>query len=61
MGDRSSVTVIKERLKTPTAVEPAGGTIWIAERGRQGRVNSDAEIERAKEKVLWPGGVVPGA
>lgn len=33
MGDKSSVTVIKERLKTPTAVEPAGDTIWIAERG----------------------------
>ena len=28
-----SVTVIKEGLKTPTAVEPAGDTIWIAERG----------------------------
>jgi len=33
MGDKSSVTVIKERLKTPTAGEPAGDTIWIAERG----------------------------
>jgi sugar lactone lactonase YvrE len=32
-GDRASVTVIKEGLKTPTAVEPAGDTIWIAERG----------------------------
>ena len=31
-GDRASVTVIKEGLKTPTAVEPAGDTIWIAER-----------------------------
>jgi len=27
------VAVIKEGLKTPTAVEPAGNTIWIAERG----------------------------
>src|ERR1700730_18514306 len=26
-GDKASVTVIKERLKTPTAVEPAGDTI----------------------------------
>jgi sugar lactone lactonase YvrE len=32
-GDRASVTVIREGLKTPTAVEPAGDTIWIAERG----------------------------
>jgi hypothetical protein len=32
-GDKGSVMVIKEGLKTPTAVEPAGDTIWIAERG----------------------------
>ncbi|ADV82400.1 SMP-30/gluconolactonase/LRE family protein [Terriglobus saanensis] len=32
-GDKASVMVIKEGLKTPTAVEPAGNTIWIAERG----------------------------
>jgi DNA-binding beta-propeller fold protein YncE len=32
-GDKASVTVIKEGLKTPTAVEPAGDAIWIAERG----------------------------
>jgi hypothetical protein len=32
-GDKAGVTVIKEGLKTPTAVEPAGDTIWIAERG----------------------------
>src|SRR6185436_7958675 len=32
-GDKASVTVIKEGLKTPTAVDPAGDTIWIAERG----------------------------
>jgi hypothetical protein len=32
-GDKGSVTVIKDGLKTPTAVEPAGDTIWIAERG----------------------------
>jgi DNA-binding beta-propeller fold protein YncE len=32
-GDKASVTVIKEGLDTPTAVEPAGDTIWIAERG----------------------------
>ncbi len=32
-GDKASVAVIKEGLKTPTAVEPAGDTIWIAERG----------------------------
>jgi hypothetical protein len=32
-GDKATVTVIKDGLKTPTAVEPAGDTIWIAERG----------------------------
>ncbi len=32
-GDKGTVTVIKEGLNTPTAVEPAGDTIWIAERG----------------------------
>jgi sugar lactone lactonase YvrE len=32
-GDKGTVTVIKEGLTTPTAVEPAGDTIWIAERG----------------------------
>jgi len=32
-GDKATVTEIKEGLKTPTAVEPAGDTIWIAERG----------------------------
>lgn len=32
-GEKASITVIKEGLKTPTAVEPAGDTLWIAERG----------------------------
>jgi len=32
-GDKASVTVLKEGLNTPTAVEPAGDTLWIAERG----------------------------
>ncbi len=32
-GDNANVTVLKDGLKTPTAVEPAGDTIWIAERG----------------------------
>ncbi len=32
-GEKAHVTVIKEGLDTPTAVEPAGDTIWIAERG----------------------------
>ena len=32
-GDKASVTVIKDGLKTLTAVEPAGDTIWVAERG----------------------------
>jgi sugar lactone lactonase YvrE len=31
-GDKASVTVISEGLKTPTAVEPAGDVIWITER-----------------------------
>jgi hypothetical protein len=32
-GDKASVTVIKAGLNTPTGVEPAGDTIWVAERG----------------------------
>ena len=32
-GDKASVMVIKEGLKTPTAVEPAGDVIWVGERG----------------------------
>ena len=32
-GDKASVTVIKYGLNTPTGVEPAGDTLWIAERG----------------------------
>ena len=32
-GDKASVTVLKDGLDTPTGVEPAGETIWIAERG----------------------------
>src|SRR5579862_556633 len=32
-GDKASVTVLKDGLNTPTGVEPAGGTIWISERG----------------------------
>jgi hypothetical protein len=32
-GDRAHVTVLTDGLKTPTAVEPAGDVIWIAERG----------------------------
>ena len=32
-GDKASITVLKEGLKTPTAVEPAGDVIWIGERG----------------------------
>jgi sugar lactone lactonase YvrE len=31
-GDKASVTVLKEGLKTPTAVEPAGNTLWFTER-----------------------------
>ena len=32
-GDKASVVTIKEGLKTPTAVEPAGDVLWIGERG----------------------------
>ncbi len=32
-GDKGSVTVLKEGLKTPTGVEPAGNTLWFTERG----------------------------
>jgi hypothetical protein len=32
-GDKASVNVLKDGLNTPTGVEPAGDTIWIAERG----------------------------
>ena len=32
-GDRAHITVLKEGLDTPTAVEPAGDVLWIAERG----------------------------
>ena len=32
-GDKASVTVLKDGLNIPTGVEPAGDTIWIAERG----------------------------
>jgi len=32
-GDKASVTTIQDGFTTPTAVEPAGDTIWIAERG----------------------------
>jgi sugar lactone lactonase YvrE len=33
IGDKGTVTVLKGGLVTPTAVEPSGDTIWIAERG----------------------------
>jgi sugar lactone lactonase YvrE len=32
-GDKASVTVLKDGLKTPTGVEPVGDTVWITERG----------------------------
>jgi hypothetical protein len=40
-GDRASVTVLREGLKTPTGVEPAGDTLWFTERGT-GKVMSVA-------------------
>jgi sugar lactone lactonase YvrE len=32
-GDTATVAVLKDGLKTPTGVEPAGDTLWITERG----------------------------
>lgn len=32
-GDKASVIVLKEGLKTPTGIEPAGDTLWFTERG----------------------------
>jgi hypothetical protein len=31
-GDKASVTVLKEGLKTPTGIEPVGDTVWFTER-----------------------------
>jgi hypothetical protein len=31
-GDKASVTVLKEGLKTPTGIQPAGDTLWFTER-----------------------------
>lgn len=31
-GDKATVTVLKEGLKTPTGIEPAGDTLWFTER-----------------------------
>src|SRR5206468_8588496 len=49
-GDRAHVTVLKEGLKTPTAMEPGRGEIWIAERGT-GKIVS---IPMPKSFPLWP-------
>ncbi|MBU3077502.1 SMP-30/gluconolactonase/LRE family protein [Sphingomonas quercus] len=38
-GDTAHVTVIKDGLKTPTGIEPAGDTLWFTERGT-GKVGS---------------------
>lgn len=32
-GDQAHVTVLKDGLKTPTGIEPAGDTLWFTERG----------------------------
>jgi sugar lactone lactonase YvrE len=31
-GDKATVTVLRDGLKTPTAIEPAGKTLWFSER-----------------------------
>jgi len=38
-GDKASVTVLKDGLKTPTGIEPAGDTLWFTERAT-GKVES---------------------
>ena len=38
-GDKASVTVLKEGLKTPTGIEPVGDTLWFTERAA-GKVES---------------------
>lgn len=38
-GNTAHVTLLKDGLKTPTAVEPAGDSLWYAERGA-GKVGS---------------------
>jgi len=42
-GDKASVKVLKDGLKTPTAIEPAGDTLWFSERAI-GKV----------ESIRWP-------
>jgi DNA-binding beta-propeller fold protein YncE len=32
-GDKASVTVLKDGLKVPTGIQPAGDTLWFTERG----------------------------
>jgi sugar lactone lactonase YvrE len=32
-GDTAHVTVLKDKLDTPTGVEPAGNMVWLSERG----------------------------
>ena len=31
-GDIAAITVLKDGLGTPTAIEPAGDTLWMGER-----------------------------
>ena len=38
-GDKATVTVIKDGLKTPPAVQSAGDMVWIAERGAEKAVS----------------------
>ena len=45
--DKASVTVIKDGLRTPTGVEPAGDTLWIT---------GTAEFQIAIAVGLWPKG-----
>lgn len=31
-GDKASITVLKDGVKTPTGIEPTGDTLWFTER-----------------------------
>ena len=54
-GDKASVKVIKEGLKTPIAVDPAGDTIWIAERGAGKAVSipSQNDLRLSLRTLIW--------
>jgi hypothetical protein len=38
-GDQATVTILLDGLKTPTAVEPAGDTLWVGDRANDKAVS----------------------